>query len=44
VAPERFTAQFNVGARPVTLDVTAGSVQNPLRLREFESFSCPGRQ
>jgi type VI secretion system protein ImpL len=41
--PERFTAVLNVGGRAVTLEVVAGSVQNPFRLRELEAFSCPGR-
>jgi type VI secretion system protein ImpL len=41
--PERFTAVLNVGGHPVTLEVVAGSVQNPFRLRELEAFNCPGR-
>ena len=41
--PERFNAALNVGGRNVTLEVVAGSVQNPFRLRELSNFSCPGR-
>ena len=41
--PERFTAGLNLGGRGVTLEVVAGSVQNPFRLRELELFNCPGR-
>jgi type VI secretion system protein ImpL len=41
--PERFTAAFTVGGQTVTLEVVAGSVYNPFRLRELETFSCPGR-
>jgi len=41
--PERFTAALNVGGRAVTLEVVAGSVQNPFRLRELEAFTCPGK-
>jgi type VI secretion system protein ImpL len=41
--PERFNAALTVNGRPVTLEVVAGSVQNPFRLRELETFSCPAR-
>jgi type VI secretion system protein ImpL len=41
--PERFTAAFTVGGQTVTLEIVAGSVYNPFRLRELETFSCPGR-
>lgn len=42
--PEQFTAALNVGGRAVTLDVIAGSVRNPFRLRELDTFTCPGPQ
>ena len=41
--PERFNAEINVDGRRVTLEINAGSVLNPLRLRELESFACPAR-
>ncbi|MBI3380482.1 MAG: type VI secretion system membrane subunit TssM [Aquabacterium sp.] len=41
-APERFNVAFNVGGRKATFTVTSSSVQNPFRLPELSSFSCPG--
>ncbi|KGM40333.1 hypothetical protein JY96_10630 [Aquabacterium sp. NJ1] len=41
-APERFNVVFNVGGRKATFTVTSSSVQNPFRLPELSSFSCPG--
>jgi type VI secretion system protein ImpL len=41
-SPERFTATLNLDGRRVVLDVTAGSIRNPFRLRELEEFKCPG--
>lgn len=40
-SPEKFLATLSVGNRRVTLEVTASSVQNPFRMREIASFSCP---
>ena len=42
-SPEKFVAAFNFDGRKVAFEVTAGSVQNPFKLRELEEFSCPGR-
>ncbi len=41
-APERFRVTFNIDGRHALFDVTASSVQNPFRLRELETFACPG--
>lgn len=41
-SPERFNVTFNVGGRKATFTVTSSSVQNPFRLPELSSFSCPG--
>jgi type VI secretion system protein ImpL len=41
--PERFVSTLMVQGRKVVLEVTAGSVQNPFRLAELASFSCPGQ-
>ncbi len=40
--PEKFTVVMNVDGKKVTLEVTANSVFNPLRLREVQQFRCPG--
>jgi type VI secretion system protein ImpL len=40
-SPEKFLATLSIGNRRVTLEVTASSVQNPFRMREIASFSCP---
>ena len=42
-SPERFVVALSIEGKRVVLDVTANSVQNPFRLRELASFSCPGR-
>jgi type VI secretion system protein ImpL len=41
--PERFRATLTVDGRPITLEVTASSVQNPLQLPELRRFACPAR-
>lgn len=40
-SPEKFFATLNVHGRRVTLEITASSVQNPFRMRELSSFTCP---
>lgn len=40
-SPEKFLATLNIHGRKVTLEVTASSVQNPFRMKEIASFSCP---
>jgi type VI secretion system protein ImpL len=40
---EKLRATFNLDGRRVVFAVNANSVQNPLRLREFAAFSCPGK-
>lgn len=40
---ERFRATLAVEGRSIVLDVTASSVQNPLRLSELREFRCPSR-
>jgi type VI secretion system protein ImpL len=42
-SPEKLKATFNLDGRRLVLAVNANSVQNPLRLREFGLFSCPGK-
>jgi type VI secretion system protein ImpL len=39
---ERINVTFNVGGRKATFQVVSSSVQNPFRLPELSSFSCPG--
>jgi type VI secretion system protein ImpL len=41
--PERFTVTFDVEGRKATFEVSTSSVQNPFRLPELSSFTCPGR-
>ncbi|KAB2963034.1 type VI secretion system membrane subunit TssM [Zoogloea sp.] len=41
-APEKFRVSFDVDGRSASFEVTAGSVQNPFRLRELAEFRCPG--
>ncbi len=41
--PERVVVNFVVDGRNVTVEFTAQSVRNPLRLPQIEGFSCPGR-
>lgn len=40
-APERFFVTFNVDNRRARFEVTANSVQHPIRLRELREFACP---
>ncbi|CAN7588399.1 type VI secretion system membrane subunit TssM [Trinickia sp. LjRoot230] len=39
--PEQMVATFAIDGKHVALQVTAGSVRNPLRLPQMESFACP---
>jgi type VI secretion system protein ImpL len=41
--PERVVVNFVADGRNVTIEFTAQSVRNPLRLPQLEGFSCPGR-
>jgi len=41
--PERFRARFVFDGKPVVLEVTASSVDNPLRLGALARFRCPSR-
>ncbi len=41
--PERVLVNFNINGRTVSIEFTAQSVRNPLRLPQLEGFSCPGR-
>ncbi|CAB5673285.1 Uncharacterized protein conserved in bacteria [Delftia tsuruhatensis] len=41
--PESFTATANVNGKRVVFEVTAGSVQNPFRLTQLQTFSCPSQ-
>jgi type VI secretion system protein ImpL len=40
-APERFFITFDIDNRRTRFEVTANSVQHPIRLRELREFSCP---
>jgi len=40
--PERLRLSFSVDAKPVVLELRAGSVRNPFALRDLQSFRCPG--
>lgn len=40
--PESFVAIAIVGDKKIVFEVTAGSVQNPFRLTQLQSFGCPG--
>ncbi|HMN20123.1 MAG TPA: type VI secretion system membrane subunit TssM [Ottowia sp.] len=40
-APERFFITFAIDGRRTRLEVTANSVQHPVRLRELREFACP---
>ncbi|NRO97437.1 type VI secretion system membrane subunit TssM [Paraburkholderia sp. NMBU_R16] len=42
-APEQMVASFTVDGKPLSLRVTAGSIRNPFRLPQMESFSCPAK-
>ena len=39
---ERFIVVMNIGGKRARVEVVAGSVFNPLRLREVQQFRCPG--
>ena len=39
--PEKLRASFEAGGRRAIFEITAASVQNPLRLRELSEFRCP---
>ncbi|MEP7303351.1 MAG: type VI secretion system membrane subunit TssM, partial [Caldimonas sp.] len=39
---ERFTVAMNIEGRRARLEVTANSVFNPFRLKEMQTFRCPG--
>jgi type VI secretion system protein ImpL len=39
--PERFFITFAIDGRRTRFEVTANSVQHPVRLRELREFSCP---
>jgi type VI secretion system protein ImpL len=39
--PEKFFVTFNVDNRRTRFEVTTNSVQNPMRVPELQSFSCP---
>jgi len=41
--PEKFRSTFVIDGRPIVLDVTTSSVQNPFRLDALRSFRCPTR-
>ena len=40
-APEKLKATFDLDGQRASFEITAGSVQNPLRLRELTEFRCP---
>jgi type VI secretion system protein ImpL len=40
-SPEKFLVTFTVDNRRARFEVTANSVQHPIRLPELQSFSCP---
>jgi type VI secretion system protein ImpL len=40
-APEKFNVTFNVDNRKARFEVTANSVQHPIRLGELQAFACP---
>lgn len=40
--PESFTATAMVNDKKVVFEVTTGSVQNPFRLNQLQTFTCPG--
>ena len=40
---ERLLVNFVVDGRTVSIEFTAQSVRNPLRLPQLEGFACPGR-
>ena len=40
--PERFTVAMNLDGKKARVEVTANSVFNPFRLKEMQTFRCPG--
>ena len=40
-APEKFNVTFNVDNRRARFEVTANSVQHPIRMGELQAFACP---
>ncbi|MGT0248067.1 type VI secretion system membrane subunit TssM [Burkholderia pyrrocinia] len=38
---DQMIARFTVDGKPIVLQVNAGSVRNPFRLAQMESFTCP---
>ena len=40
--PERFTVALNLDGKRARMEVNANSVFNPFRLREMQTFRCPG--
>ncbi len=38
---DQMIARFTVDGKPIVLQVNAGSVRNPFRLPQMESFTCP---
>ncbi|WP_175942312.1 type VI secretion system membrane subunit TssM [Burkholderia pyrrocinia] len=41
---DQMIARFTVDGKPIVLQVNAGSVRNPFRLAQMESFTCPPKQ
>ncbi|AOI60016.1 type VI secretion system membrane subunit TssM [Burkholderia diffusa] len=41
---DQMIARFTVDGKPLVLQVNAGSVRNPFRLPQMESFTCPPKQ
>ncbi|WP_302491497.1 type VI secretion IcmF C-terminal domain-containing protein, partial [Burkholderia pyrrocinia] len=41
---DQMMARFTVDGKPIVLQVNAGSVRNPFRLAQMESFTCPPKQ
>lgn len=39
--PEKFIVVFNFEGRSARFEVSANSVQNPIRLNALRTFSCP---
>lgn len=41
--PERLKADFVIDGKPVTIEVTSTTVQNPFKLPELRTFRCPSK-
>ena len=41
--PEQFTATATVNGKKVVFEVSTSSVQNPFRLTQLQTFSCPSQ-